>query len=308
VTPRKISDLPASIRQRLQDVAKASDRPFQEVLQYYAMERFLYRLSVSKHADKFVLKGALMLAAWGGAATRPTRDIDLLGILPNQVDEIAAVIRDVCEHEVDPDALAFNAATVAGIVIKEDADYEGVRITLRGTLGNIRLPIQIDVGFGDVVFPEATLTEYPTILDHEPPRLRGYSRETMVAEKFEAMVKLGLLNSRMKDFYDTWALSQQFEFDGATLAAAIESTFANRGTTLPPQPTAFSAAFASDSTKDAQWRAFRRKARLEHAPEEFATVTERVAAFLLPLVAALTQRQPFTGFWQARDPAWRESV
>lgn len=308
MTRRKITNLPASIRQRLQHVAKESGRPFQEVLQYYAMERFLYRLSVSEHADKFVLKGALMLAAWGGAATRPTRDIDLLGFLSNQVDEIAAVMREVCEHEVEPDAVAFDAATVAGVVIKEDADYEGVRITFRGTLGNIRLPMQIDVGFGDIVFPEATLTKYPTILDHEPPRLRGYSRETTVAEKFEAMVKLGLLNSRMKDFYDTWALSQQFDFDGATLATAIESTFANRGTTLPPQPTAFSAAFASDPIKEVQWRAFRRKARLEHAPEDFAAVTERVAAFLLPLVAALTQRQSFTGFWQAPGPEWRESV
>lgn len=302
MTERTIKNLPASIRQRLLQVAQASERPFQEVLQYYAMERFLYRLSVSTHADKFVLKGALMLTAWGVSATRPTRDIDLLGRLPNRVEDLADVIRDVCGQNVEPDALVFDADSVAGIIIKEDADYAGVRVTFRGSLQNMPLPMQIDVGFGDVVFPGAAMTDYPTILDQAAPQLRGYSRETAIAEKFEAMVKLGLLNSRMKDFYDIWLLSRQFAFDGSSLATAMEKTFAHRGTPVTIEPTAFSAAFATDASKVAQWRAFLRKSRLDNAPQDLASVTEAIALFLSLPAAAIRDGRPFSRVWPAAGP------
>lgn len=252
MTERKITNLPASIRQRLLQVAQASNRPFQEVLQYYAMERFLFRLSVSPHVEKFILKGALMMTAWGAPATRPTRDIDLLGYVPNQVESLVEIIREVCCQEVEPDALSFDPTTAIGIVIKADADYEGVRVTFRGSLQNMPIPMQIDIGFGDIVFPAPTITEYPVILNHARPKLRGYSRETTVAEKFEAMIKLGLLNSRMKDFFDIWLLSRQFDFDGATLAEAIRKTFSNRGTKITAEPTAFSAEFATDVGKVSQ--------------------------------------------------------
>jgi hypothetical protein len=307
MTERKIKNLPASIRQRLLQVAQASERPFQEVLQYYAMERFLYRLSVSKHADKFVLKGALMLTAWGASATRPTRDIDLLGRLPNRVEDLVDVIRDVCGQDVEPDALVFDADSVAGIVIKEDADYAGVRVTFRGSLQNMPLPMQIDVGFGDVVFPGATMMVYPTILDQAAPQLRGYSRETAIAEKFEAMVKLGLLNSRLKDFYDIWLLSRQFAFDGASLATAIEKTFVHRGTPVTVEPTAFSAAFATNVSKVAQWRAFLRKSGLDNAPQELASVTEAIAVFLSLPAAAIRDGRSFSQIWPAAGP-WMEGT
>jgi hypothetical protein len=173
MTRRKITNLAASIRQRLLQVAQASGTPFQQILQYYAMERFLFRLSVSLHSDKFVLKGALMLNAWGTSATRPTRDIDLLGHLPNQIEPIVEIIREVCRQEVEPDALIFDPASAAGIVIKEDADYEGVRVNFRGSLQNIPIPMQVDIGFGDVIFPEAKIIEFPVILNHTPPKLRG---------------------------------------------------------------------------------------------------------------------------------------
>lgn len=302
---RTIKNLPASIRQRLLQVAKSSGRPFQEVLQYYAMERFLYRLSVSKHADKFVLKGALMLTAWGASSIRPTRDIDLLGHLPNQVEDLVKVIHDVCGQDVEPDALVFDPTSVRGRVIKEDADYEGVRVTFRGSLQNVPLPMQIDVGFGDVVFPGALVTEYPTILGQATPKLRGYSRESAVSEKFEAMVKLGLLNSRMKDFYDIWLLSRQFDFDGATLAGAIEKTFTHRSTTVTPEPTAFSPAFAMDASKVAQWRGFLRKIRLDEAPPELVAVSEAVRDFLFAPAAAIRDGRPFTLTWRAAGP-WIE--
>ena len=177
MTAKNISNLAASVQARLQNHARATKRPFQELLQYYAMERFLYRLSVSKHTDEFVLKGALMLTAWGVSVTRPTRDIDLLGRLPNRVEELVSVVRDVCGQGVEPDALTFDATSVAGATIKEDADYEGVRVTFLGTLENMRLPMQIDVGFGDVVSPEAQPIGYPTILDLPADAPRVHPRD-----------------------------------------------------------------------------------------------------------------------------------
>ena len=208
-------NLPASVRQRLTNKARETDRPFQEVLQYFAMERFLYRLSRSRHADRFVLKGALMFTAWGAPASRPTKDIDLLARTDNAVEAVTAVMAEVCGQTVDADGLEFDVGSVAGEAIKEDADYPGVRVTFLVTLQNARVSMQIDVGFGDVVTPAATMTDYPVLLDFAAPHLLGYPRETVVAEKFEAMTKLGLLNSRMKDFYDLWLLARQFDFDGA---------------------------------------------------------------------------------------------
>jgi len=307
MTERKITNLPASIRQRLLQVAQASNRPFQEVLQYYAMERFLFRLSVSPHVDKFILKGALMMTAWGAPATRPTRDIDLLGYVPNQVESLVEIIREVCRQEVEPDALSFDPTTATGIVIKADADYEGVRVTFRGSLQNMPIPMQIDIGFGDIVFPAPTITEYPVILNHARPKLRGYSRETTVAEKFEAMVKLGLLNSRMKDFFDIWLLSRQFDFDGATLAEAIQKTFSNRGTTITPEPTAFSAEFATDAGKVSQWQALVRKLRWEGEAQDLASVCKAIATFLSPPAAAALEGHSFRGMWRNAGP-WTDAV
>jgi hypothetical protein len=301
VTERKITNLPASIRQRLLQIAQTSNRPFQELVQYYAMERLLYRLSVYNHADKFVLKGALMLAAWGTGATRPTRDIDLLGYLPNRVDELVSVIREVCGQDVEPDALIFDTESVAGLGIKEDADYEGVRITFQGSLQNMRIPMQVDVGFGDTVFPVPTMIDYPTILKHAVPHLRGYSRETTVAEKFEAMVKLGLFNSRMKDFYDIWLLSRQFAFDGSSLATAVEKTFAHRGTPVTAEPTAFSPAFATDPSKMTQWRGFLSRSRLD-APADLAEVTAVIAGFLSPPALAIQDGHSFPQAWPTGGP------
>ena len=306
MTERKITNLPASIRQRLLQVAQASNRPFQEVVQYYAMERFLFRLSVSPHVERFIRKGALMMTAWGESATRPTRDIDLLGHLPNQVESLVAIIREVRRQEVEPDALSFDPTTATGIVIKEDADYEGVRVTFRGSLQNMPIPMQIDIGFGDIVFPAPAITEYPVILNHARPKLRGYSRETTIAEKFEAMVKLGLLNSRMKDFFDIWLLSRQFDFDGATLAEAIQKTFSNRGTAIASEPTAFSEEFAADAGKVSQWQAFVRKLRWEGESQDLASVCKAIAEFLSPPAAAALEGHPFRGLWRNAGP-WTDA-
>jgi hypothetical protein len=302
VTKGPIRDVAASVRQRLLNRAKATNRPFQELLQYFAMERFLARLSRSQHASRFVLKGALMFTVWRAPASRPTKDIDLLGRMANTVDAVVPTIRDVCNQAVEPDGLVFHAESVAGTVIKEEADYSGVRVTFRVTLQNARVAMQIDIGFGDVITPGAGPVEYPSVLDFPAPRLLGYNRETAVAEKFEALVKLGLLNSRMKDFYDLWLVSREFRFDGPALMAAVTRTFANRGTDLDASPLALTAAFAGDRDKQAQWAGFLKKSRLTNAPADLPAVIDTLGPFLLPVAAAVHSSAPFDQVWTPPGP------
>jgi len=301
MTDKPVKNIAASIRQKLLNHSNETGRPFQEVLQYFAMERFLYRLSRSPHADKFVLKGALMFTAWGGPASRSTKDIDFLARMSNSIEAIVAVMREVCRQEVEPDGLVFEAEGLSGSVIKEDADYEGVRVTFRATLENARVPMQLDLGFGDVMTPGPESTIYPTILDLPAPLLNGYSRETVVAEKFEAMVKLGLLNSRMKDFSDVWVLSRQFAFDGALLAEAIARTFEHRGTPITFNPTALTAAFAADPGKAIQWRGFLRKSRLSAVPNDLNQIISDLAGFLGPVTQSLEQGRSFNGSWSPSE-------
>jgi hypothetical protein len=302
MTKRPIKDVAASIRQRLFDNAKQTGRPFQEILQYYAMERFLYRLAQSPHADKFVLKGALMFTTWRAPSSRPTKDIDFLVRINNSVDAILTVVRDICLFQVEPDGLVFDTNSLEGMVIKEDADYEGVRVTFFARLQKAEVRMQIDLGFGDVLTPAATLAEYPTILDLAPPILWGYSRETVIAEKFEAMVKLGQLNSRMKDFFDIWLLARQFNFDGAILAEAIAKTFLHRGTAMVVPPLALTTEFVSDPAKVDQWRAFLRKSRITSAPEELSQVIDALADFLMPVARTIHEGHQFVAQWIAPGP------
>ena len=221
----------ASVHQRLLNVARETGKPFIEVLQYFAMERLLYRLSCSGHKDSFVLKGALPFRVWDVPDSRATRYIDFLAFLDNSPENLAAIFREVCSIEGD-DGLVFNPDSINARTIKEDADYEGVRVRFRGLLGKAKVTMQVDIGFGDKVHPNVVQADYPVLLDLPAPSLRMYPPETVAAEKVEAMVHLGSLNSRMKDFYDVWRLSQQFEFDDAVLSEAIRQTFDNRGTTL----------------------------------------------------------------------------
>jgi len=303
MTERQIKDMAASIRQRLHNNAEATGRPFQEVLQYFAMERFLYRLAQSVHANKFVLKGALVFTAWRAPFSRPTKDIDLLAQMGNRVDAILSVIRDICSQAVEPDGLVFDADRIRGTAIKEDADYEGVRVTFVAYLQNAKVHMQLDMGFGDILTPAATWTQYPTILDLAPPHVWSYGRETVIAEKFEAMIKLGLLNSRMKDFFDIWFLSQHFDFHGGILAEAITKTLRHRGTAIAAvPPVALTTAFASDPAKMAQWRGFLRKSRIDETPEDLRQVMDALATFLLPVVEAVQEEQGFAAHWTARGP------
>lgn len=298
-TPKNMA---ASVHQRLRNESGRLGRPFNELLQYFAMERFLYRLSLSPHAAKFVLKGAMMLRVWRVPQSRPTMDIDLLGRMANQTEQIVAAMQAVCAQQVGDDGLQFEPASVVGAPIAEDAEYEGVRVTLRGSLGNARIAMQIDIGFGDVVRPGPVDVELPTLLGFPSPHLKGYTRETSVAEKFQAMVKRAQLNSRMKDFYDIWLLCQRFDFAGSILADAIQRTFANRDTPVPADPICFSPSFALDTSKVKQWQAFVRKLPSGSAPAELEPVVAQVAAFLRPIAAALYAGTPVPAMWRAGGP------
>jgi hypothetical protein len=301
---RGSKNITASVHQRLLNKAREDSRLFNELLQYFAIERFIYRLSKSPNADRFILKGALMLSAWRGSMTRPTMDIDLLGKIDNRLEIIIGVIRDACGMDVEADGMSFNADTVTAARITEDADYEGIRVRVQGGLGNARVSLQIDIGFGDVIVPGPEKVEYPALLDFPAPKMNGYSMESTIAEKYQAMVKLGVLNSRMKDFYDIWMLSRMFDFKGETLAEAIERTFKNRHTPITKDPTAFHPSFAKDGSKTAQWQGFVRKARLTDAPEAFEDVLESVKMFIRPPVVTITRERTFRSVWTAPGP-WR---
>jgi len=251
---KQISNVPASVRQRLLNKARNDRRPFNELLQYYAMERFLYRLSRSAHAGRFILKGALMLRVWNAPEQRPTMDIDLLGMASNREEDIYAQVCDIIGVSVEADGLTFDPDSIRVGQITDDAEYEGVRVRFGGNLGTARINMQMDIGFGDVVYPPPVEAELPTILGGLPPRLLCYSMESAIAEKLEAMVKRGTLNSRLKDFHDIWLLSRQFAFDGSDLSEAIRRTFAQRGTGIPSEVTAFSQPFID--ARQVQWLAF----------------------------------------------------
>lgn len=295
-----VRNLPASVRQRLLDRARSEGRPFNELLQYYATERVLYRLSRSRHGPRFVLKGALLLRVWGAPVGRPTMDIDLLARTDNDVEAIERQVREVLREPVEEDGLVFDVESVEARRIVEEAPYHGVRVRFAAHLAGARVRLQIDIGFGDPVHPVAVEEGFPTLLQFPAPRLLCYSRESTVAEKFEAMVRHGALNSRMKDFYDVWLLSRSFVFDGPTLAEAIRRTFASRETDVAGTIAAFSESFAL--SKASQWKAFRRSGDLEHAPDEFGAVIRSVIAFLGSVVTALSRGDELPVAWTPPGP------
>jgi hypothetical protein len=254
------ANLAASIRARLKNQVDASGGDYNLLLTRYGLERLLYRLSISTHAQNFVLKGAMLLALWYDVPQRPTRDADLLGFGTDDIDSIAKVFREICAIEVD-DAIDFDAQSVKASRIRHDAGYGGVRVELGAMLDRARIKLQVDIGFGDVVTPAADVVTYPVLLDDLPaPRLRVYPKYTVIAEKFQALCVLGLANSRMKDYFDIWLLTSGSDVDASVLAKAIAATFSRRRTDLPVGwPTGLAPEFAADATKQTQWRAFLRK-------------------------------------------------
>lgn len=302
MTAKTPKDMAASVRARLMNVARANGEAFDLILVRFALERLLYRLSQSTHRERFVVKGALMFQVWSNMLHRPTRDLDLLGTGEPNTDSFVACFRELCNQQVTDDGLVFLANTVEASRMKEDEEYEGIRMKLEARLGSARIPIQVDIGFGDAITPEANTTTFPSVLDFPSPQLRAYPRETVVAEKFQAMVMLGIGNSRMKDFFDLFTLCNQFEFEGDLVCRAIAATFQRRKTDIPVvPPLALTPEFTDDAQKSTQWNAFLRKSNLAAHDLSLAEVAARLAEFLmLPAIAAAEGRL-FTSKWKPSE-------
>jgi len=270
------------------------------------LERLLFRVSQSEHKTAFILKGALLFELWTEQTHRPTRDADFLSIGSSDPRRFQSIFKEICALSVVDDGLIFDQSSVIARPIKEGADYEGVRISFLGYLEKARIPMQLDIGFGDAVTPPAVETAFPTILGGPAAVLLVYPRETVVAEKFEAMVKLGIANTRMKDFHDLRALSRLFPFEGQLLSEAIMRTFERRKTTLPPAPPiAFTAEFFENKAKQLQWTAFSGKNKLYMEAVPLKTVVGDIERFLMPLLFGVTTQGHWSRNWQAGGP-WQD--
>ena len=287
--PEAVKNVGASVRARLLRVSKEKGQNFDLVLTHYAIERLLYRLAQSRHTDHFVLKGAMLLMTWFEEPFRGTRDLDLLGYGDPAPDIVLGVFREVLGQE-QPDGVVFDTGAARVSRIREENEYGGLRIRVTADIAGARIAVNVDVGFGDATEPPAEWLDYPVLLDMPAPRLRGYARETVVAEKFQAMVDLGMANSRMKDYYDLWIISQSFQIDRLRLATAISATFARRGTAIPDGvPDGLSPAFAEDAVKRQQWESFKQDLRVS-TRDRSTVLTSALEAFLMPAAAAACDR------------------
>jgi hypothetical protein len=298
----------ASTRQRLLNLARQRGEDFNFLLTLYGLERLLYRLGQSPYRSDFVLKGAMLLRAWSISEHRPTRDLDLLGRGERSAARLEALFSDLWRLPVDNDGLELEPGSVRSEEIREAQEYGGVRVTMTARLGNARIPIQVDIGFGDAVTPGVTELAYPTLLDGGAPILLAYPPETVVAEKLQAIVALGLANTRMKDFFDLWVLCRSFAFSGDTLANAITATFHRRATEIPHGvPAGLSAEFAGDEARERQWSAFLGRTGLDQHTPALGPVVELLRTFLLPPLQDPAFAQPFALRWPAGGP-WTSSA
>jgi predicted nucleotidyltransferase component of viral defense system len=296
--PKK--NVAASVRDRLMNLARAQRADFNFVLTRYAMERLLYRLSNSQHEPAFILKGAMLFTVWQGHPHRATRDIDLLGAGAPDTERLAKMFREICDVAVQDDGVTFDARSVTAVRIKEDAKYEGIRVQFRGKLGSAVLNLQVDIGFGDAVTPTPVAADFPVLLGPPAPRLRIYPRETVVAEKLEAMVQLGMANSRMKDFFDVRFLARAFEFHGDSLTLAITTTFQRRATQIPRDaPVAFTSAFTEDPQKKVQWTAFLERGGVADKDLTLSDTVAEISAFLGAPLDAIRSGSSFDQTWSA---------
>ena len=293
----------ASIKTRLKNIADSERKPFDFILMLYLVERLLFRLSISRYNDKFVLKGGLLLYLIMNEKARATKDIDLLAReVVGNLDALRDIFADISVISSD-DAVVYDSSSIAVERIKEDTYYEGVRIKIIARLGNMRKSLQFDIGFGDVVVPKPEDLKYPTLLDMESPIIKAYSKESIIAEKFEAMLYLAELNSRMKDFYDIYSLCTSFDFDGKVLHKAILQTIIRRGTNTPVEPTVFDKAFIGSKDKATQWRAFKRRTSVG-GDLEFSEVVNMIGVFLLPIYNHIISKNEFIGQWKKDAGKW----
>ncbi len=300
---RPLRGISASVKQRLLNVAHERGEEFEHVLVRYVAERFLYRLSKSKHAEAFLLKGAMLFVAWEGMPHRVTRDIDLLGLGDDSLERMTTVMREIATTAVEDDGLVFDVESVQAAEIRTSQDYGGVRVSAAATLGKARIRLQVDVGFGDAVTPGPEVIEFPTLIDLPRARLRAYPVETVVAEKALGLVERGLLNSRMKDYFDLLHLSRTRHFNAEGLTLALAATATRRRVSIPPGPvTGLSTEFATDSAKQAQWQAFGRRLRSGQPVDQLPAVVTSLAAFLGPVFDAVADGRQASGSWPPGGP------
>ena len=297
------SDIAASVRQRLLNLSREKGEDFQLVLNLYGLERLLYRLGCSEHRVDFVLKGAMLFRAWGERTYRLTRDLDLLGFGDASPERLEKIFVELCTMEVQPDGLAFDEESIRVTDIREEQAYQGQRVQLIAHLGTTRIDMQIDIGFGDIVHPAAVEVQFPTLLAFSAPKVKGYTPESVVAEKFQAMVALGMVNSRMKDFYDIWVIAKQFTFEGFVLVSAIIETFGRRRTPIPDGiPKGLSDEFASDPEKAVQWNSFLIRTGLQRISAKLEQVVQELRIFLVPLLNTAAKDEPFNLQWKDGGP------
>jgi predicted nucleotidyltransferase component of viral defense system len=303
MSPLKTKNYAASVRQRLLNYSRSTGQDFIFVLRTFAMERLLYRLSRSPYVENFVLKGAMLFKLWTGDFYRQTRDIDMLVFKSQTIDSLKAIFQDISQIPFIDDGLTYLSDTVNVNEIREEQQYGGLRVTLIATLGTAKIHLQVDCGFGDAVTPDPIVRDFPTLLDLPAPQLRTYPKETVVAEKFEAIVRLGMANSRMKDFYDLWVLACDFPFSGQVIASAIQNTFNRRRTPLPSRiPEAFQASFIQNPLKQTQWQAFVRKTRFIKVEKDFGKTSDFVRSFLWPPVDSTVKTKSFEMTWSVGGP------
>ncbi len=282
MSAKAVTNLAASLRAKLLNRARARKEDFQFVQSRWIAERFLYRLGLSKQHDRFVLKGATLFLVWNAELARPTRDIDFLGFGSPDLNDVLQAIREICALQAE-DGIVFNLGEIRGDEIREEAEYDGVRAFIPASLDDARITLQIDIGFGDAVEPAPIDMELPVMLDLPAPKLRTYPAEAVIAEKFQAMVHLGIANSRMKDFFDIWMLSRDRAFKIIQLRRAMVATFGRRKTLLPGAvPTALTETFLRDPEKIKLWKAFLKRIQLPDGHAELEEVGNAIAAFLMP--------------------------
>jgi len=296
-------NIPASVHQRLLNVAMTTDEEFQALLTRFALERLLYRLGRSPHRDVLVLKGAFLFLAWGESASRPTKDIDFLAMGEAEIERFENLIKDVCRVADPSDGLGFQADTIRGEPIREQALHEGIRIHVLANLANARVPLQIDVGFGDAIDPDPMKISYPTILDFPAPEVRAYRKEAVIAEKLEALVSIGQATSRLKDFFDIWRFSSIFAFDGQLLWQAVRSTFDRRRTPIPEGvPAALGEEFSRNTDRVKQWERLATRFAAEETIPSLTDVCEEILKFVIPIISSIRDGRIFSGSWPPGGP------
>lgn len=299
MSPTNVS---ASVRARLKSRMRETGENYQALLTRFALERLLYRVSVSPFADDLILKGAYAFLVWQGEPHRPTKDIDFLGY--GSASELEDTFAQICRLEVEDDGVQFDAGSVSASEIRAQDEYAGIRVKLDASIGSAALRLQVDVGFGDTITPGPQTAVFPTLLpDFEAPELKTYPPETVIAEKLDCIVSWGMFNTRMKDFYDLDYLQAAFDFEGKKVVSAIEATFRCRETVVPDAtPIGLTSDFGQDPEKQAQWSAFGRRTRLGDFDPDLNAVVDRLRDFLKPPLKAIRRDEPFLQHWPTGGP------